>query len=90
MPITVKKVFYHPGMIWQAPGFGTMATKTQLVELQRLLTAVGQLHAWQGDLLAQADKILAGKIHRPERPSSRPRRSARQGKPQGKGQQADS
>ena len=34
-----------------------MATNTQLGELRRLLTAIAQLHAWQGELLAQAVRL---------------------------------
>ena len=37
-----------------------MAIKCEIKELQRLVTAISQLHVWQGDLLAQATKVLQG------------------------------
>jgi hypothetical protein len=57
---------------------GTTETKkAQLLELRRLLTAVGQLHAWQGDLLVQARKIVEATAGRPAVIPTRARGSAR-------------
>ena len=65
-----------------------MATKTQIVELQRLMTAIGQLHAWQGDLMAQARKILA-EAGRHVKAAPPPRGSARRRAGAGKGNKGE-
>ena len=35
-----------------------MARQTDIAELQKLLTAIRQMHSWQGELLAQACNVV--------------------------------
>ena len=62
-----------------------MAVRSMKGELHHLLTAMGQLHQWHGELLARAQElaepkpVASGKASRPKRGTRRPKKRPKPG-----------
>ncbi len=71
-------LFVNPNM-WGTGGKSEMATDNDTKGIRELLTALASMHAWQGQLLAEAMQLLTSPADvAPKkaggRPASRPRR----------------